>query len=650
MIIKKLALHNFGVYASDNVFIFNDEKPVTLIGGMNGRGKTTFLEAVLLVLYGSNSFAVIESNHKYYGAYLRAHVNTSDGTNESFIELEFVLQEDHSSNTYTVTRSWSGNYKHIRDYVSVKKNGYYDEFLTKNWSMFIENILPSALANFYFFDGEKISEIAENDTSKQMKDSIKSLLGINVIDQLNKDLQKVIRKLSNEQTGDYDTTKLEKIRAVKEQKELALSEIDEKIKYIEEQLTETCKLLEIETENFNINGGQIAYESHELYSEKNKLSGQLAQIKAEFIDLASTELPLVMVKERLRKISAQSLKERESKTMKIAVDKINKLFDEYSISTGNADAISGFIDFIEEQTANIQTHNVYNLSDNAFAQLTLLCSEGVSNNTNNYLVCKNSERKILQRLNEVENYLAVDIDENKLHHIYKTIYELENKKAELEVQLDVEKKSRIAIHGEFLSANTDFNNCVEKSLAEMERDDDVKRMYRYALLAQKTADEYKLRLQRAKIKHLAETMTNCFKKLLGKKHLINKIEIDYDTLDYYYIDTDNNVVNKNSLSAGEKQLIVIAMLWALAECSNQRLPIIIDTPLARLDSFHRTALIDKYFPNASKQTIILSTDSEIDSTCYQIIKKYISNEFTLVYDDENNSSHIENGYFKGVIG
>ena len=271
-----------------------------------------------------------------------------------------------------------------------------------------------------------------------MKDSIKSLLGINVIDQLNKDLQKVIRKLSNEQTGDYDTTKLEKIRAVKEQKELALSEIDEKIKYIEEQLTETCKLLEIETENFNINGGQIAYESHELYSEKNKLSGQLAQIKAEFIDLASTELPLVMVKERLRKISAQSLKERESKTMKIAVDKINKLFDEYSISTGNADAISGFIDFIEEQTANIQTHNVYNLSDNAFAQLTLLCSEGVSNNTNNYLVCKNSERKILQRLNEVENYLAVDIDENKLHHIYKTIYELENKKAELEVQLEVE--------------------------------------------------------------------------------------------------------------------------------------------------------------------------------------------------------------------
>ena len=82
MIIKKLALHNFGVYASDNVFVFNKRKPVVLIGGMNGRGKTTFLEAILLALYCGNSFAVSESSHKSYGQYLRAHVNTADGTLE----------------------------------------------------------------------------------------------------------------------------------------------------------------------------------------------------------------------------------------------------------------------------------------------------------------------------------------------------------------------------------------------------------------------------------------------------------------------------------------------------------------------------------------------------------------------------------------
>ena len=58
MVIKRLTLYNFGVYASYNTFIFDNDKTVTLIGGRNGRGKTTFLEAILLALYGSNSFAI----------------------------------------------------------------------------------------------------------------------------------------------------------------------------------------------------------------------------------------------------------------------------------------------------------------------------------------------------------------------------------------------------------------------------------------------------------------------------------------------------------------------------------------------------------------------------------------------------------------
>ncbi len=70
MIINKLQLHNFGVYASDNTFVFNSGKPVVLIGGMNGRGKTTFLEAILLALYGKSSFAVQESLHGAYSKYL----------------------------------------------------------------------------------------------------------------------------------------------------------------------------------------------------------------------------------------------------------------------------------------------------------------------------------------------------------------------------------------------------------------------------------------------------------------------------------------------------------------------------------------------------------------------------------------------------
>jgi len=171
MIIKKLTLHNFGIYAGTNTFEFNGKKPVVLIGGMNGRGKTTFLEAVLLALYGSNSFAYVESKYRTYGQYLKSYINKADKTLESYIELEFLMNSDEER--YLIQRNWDGNKKKIREEIKIYQNGQYNSFFTDNWAMFIENVLPSGLSNFFFFDGEKIAELAEEDTNEQMKESIK---------------------------------------------------------------------------------------------------------------------------------------------------------------------------------------------------------------------------------------------------------------------------------------------------------------------------------------------------------------------------------------------------------------------------------------------------------------------------------------------
>ena len=166
MKLKRLTLHNFGVYAGTNTFVFKGKKPVVLIGGMNGRGKTTFLEAILLSLYSSNSFAYTEGKYSSYGQYLKSFVNKSDGTLQTFLELEFDLNE---TETYLIHREWSGEFKRVREEIYVELNGEYNAFLTENWSMFMENILPSGLSNFFFFDGEKIATLAEEDTNEQMK-------------------------------------------------------------------------------------------------------------------------------------------------------------------------------------------------------------------------------------------------------------------------------------------------------------------------------------------------------------------------------------------------------------------------------------------------------------------------------------------------
>lgn len=647
MIINKLQLHNFGVYASDNTFVFNSEKPVVLIGGMNGRGKTTFLEAILLALYGKNSFAVQESIHGAYGKYLKAHTNIADGTNESFVELEFSIEEDGKNNIYTVNRSWNTNVKNIKDKVTVKKNGNDDSFLAKNWTMFVESILPSALANFYFFDGEKIAELAESDTSIQMKSSIKALLGINVIDLLENDITRIIKKMDTEQTDSYNGSYIEELRRIKDEKADILKQIDDNIVELEKKLSRTNKKIDKKTEEFNAKGGQIASQSQELFSERIKLNSEINKIQETYLELAAGELPLLMVEDLLSSIKGKAETERENKSMSVAVRKINQMFKEYSYKTQqSSDEIAQFIKYLKKQAKKKQTKSVFDLSENGYIQLSMLLSNQLENTQNSYNFSKVNEQKIQKRINEIDNYLSVDIDEKAIARLYKRIGELQNERMDIEIQIEAKKKQRITANGECQKATTEFNRCVDKAIASMERGDDVQRIHKYALKAQQLAARYKIELQRSKISNLADTMTKCYKKILGKKNLIDRIEMDAETLDYHYIDVNGNEVMKSGLSAGEKQLMVIAMLWALAECSNKMLPVIIDTPLARLDSLHRKALIERYFPNASSQTVILSTDSEIDSNYYNIIKPFVSNEFTLVYDENKKRSYVRTGYFE----
>lgn len=117
---------------------------------------------------------------------------------------------------------------------------------------------------------------------------------------------------------------------------------------------------------------------------------------------------------------------------------------------------------------------------------------------------------------------------------------------------------------------------------------------------------------------------------------------------FSYYNGQKKQIRKDLLSAGEKQLLVIAILWGLGICSDKKLPVVIDTPLGRLDSYHREMLIKNYFPKASKQMIILSTDQEITNLDYQILKEHICKEYTLIYDDETKSSRIVEEYFGDV--
>ena len=347
MIIRSLTLINFGVYAGTNVFKFTNQKPIVLIAGMNGRGKTTFLEAVLLALYGSNSFAYQESAYRTYGQYLKAFVNRDSWTQKASVELEFSM-DAKASEIYIIRREWNALNKRTREEVYVEKNGEKDEFLIKNWSMFIENVLPSALSNFFFFDGEKIAELAVDSTNTQLKESIRAMLGLSVIDLLQRDIGRNISRLSKLTFSKKEQKELDSLREIKERNEESLekkvSEI-EKLQWKEAKVESEISSLR---EEYASAGGTAFEERQKLEQKRSEVILRLEQNRSMLFDVSASELPLCMVKGLLSKIKEQSVKEQESAMMHQTVANIVDLYEQFDATDDEKKPIRKFMDFVTE--------------------------------------------------------------------------------------------------------------------------------------------------------------------------------------------------------------------------------------------------------------------------------------------------------------
>lgn len=641
MIIRKLILHNFGVYAATNILEFNGNKPVVLIGGMNGRGKTTILEAVLLSLYGSNSFAYTESRYNTYGQYLKSYINKSDGTLEAYVEIEFVMDKSNEE-VYRVRRSWDGKSQRVREKITVIKNGEESRFLTENWSMFVENILPSALSNFFFFDGEKIAELAVEETSEQMKESIKAMLGITVLDVLQSDIGKIISKISKNDTENQDLKHLEELRQIKENAKSLLEKIDFKINKEKDSLDILQLQLEQLNTEYSVKGGGILEKKNSLLQQRSVSIGNVNSAQEQLLEIAGGELPLRMVSDLLIDIEKYGKAEQDIKLNRIALDKVNCLYKDFS---EKSDVVSRFISYMRNELDKNLHEESYKLSDFNLYQVEQLNGKMLKNSLNRVIQLKEKRDKNQSKIDEIDNSLSIEIDESVLTGIFNKIKKLEHDILSKQVEIETLRKERSTLNGNLIVAESEFSKCAEKTLSVLEAMDIDERTAKYSHMAIDIIKLFRIKLQERKTDLLAQTMTSCYKKLANKKNMVECIKMDSETLDFRYLNVDGEEIAKKRLSAGEKQLMVISLLWALAICSKKKLPVIIDTPLSRLDSAHRNALLKTYFPNASDQTIILSTDSEIDEKYYRLIKKCVGNEFTLSYSDKTKNTTIKPGYF-----
>ena len=306
MIIKELTLYNVGVFNDATTISFSSglNKPVTLIGGKNGSGKTTILESFLLVLYGNRSRNSLNFNS--YSDHLRDLIHNNK--NEAAITLIFQRQELGQTREYCIKRSWSClESENIKEELAINIDGEYDESISKSWPEYVEQVLPESLSGLFIFDGEKIEKLADTATSTQaLKASLYGLLGLDLVDQLKKDLGEYKRRLVltiPDEKGDSDHKELLTL-------ETELAEIKNNIS-ISETAIEEFKLdlersnnLLIEAKNeFSKAGGDIFESREETLVKLTEAKVRYEETKNSAFALSSGQLPLIINKTLLSKIT-----------------------------------------------------------------------------------------------------------------------------------------------------------------------------------------------------------------------------------------------------------------------------------------------------------------------------------------------------------
>ena len=653
MIFENLLINNFGVYSGKQNFDLStkEKKPVILIGALNGSGKTTFLQAIDFVLYGkfSNFFY---SQKLSYENFLKKNINKNNYDEGAQVELIFFRKYKGKNEKFKISRNWKAIGKKIKEEFFVFIDDVYDEDITKDWDNFVDQILPSRVASLFFFDGEKIEQLADLEQSKGvLKKAINSLLGLEIVDQLNIDVDEFQKRSVLQLKTDDEKKNINKLKKEVDGFEDRIKEIDESIVKVEDELAK--KAYDIRELNVELSQKGISYyeKKQEYEKELQVIDEKRNEISDELVKLASGDLPLLVVKKELAVMVEQSKSLLENQNKTDSQKKTNDLID----------SISSFV--LKNSKDDKFTKNFEKfVSDKKINDTTIFDNENLLPNLNyqdlNSLLNHNldtAEKDIKKKINTInkleEEYEKISQLINKIptdDEIKPLINKLEEHKkdeAKLIAKKNILDEQRGQINGPLIKINIELKKEYEKKTSQDLVNLDKKRFVDYSVRIKDVLSTFHVKALDFHIKRLEKLILECFKSLHRKKDFIKSIKIDTSTFDLQIFEAKNVQVDTDILSAGERQLLAVAILWGLAKASSSAAPTVIDTPLGRLDSEHRLNLVEQYFPTASKQVILLSTDEEINQKYHKYMKPYLARSYKIEYDEKINGSKSTLGYF-----
>jgi DNA sulfur modification protein DndD len=661
MILLELVLQNFGPYQGTQVINLspfseaeteNISRPILLLGGMNGGGKTTLMDAIRLALYGHRAQCSTRGSLSY-SDFLTQCVNShTSPTEKTRIELAFGHIENDKPVVYRIVRTWEKNPKDGKDVLGILND---DEWLNSGlvsiWDEYIENLLPLGISNLFLFDGEQIKELAEQETPPLVVvEAIRGLLGLELSERLAVDLEILVNRKRKEIADAKDVVNLE--------------EIEEKLKVLQDQQNaENLQLISLQDdltlaekerqETFNkflAEGGKIAADRSQLEQQHQTKNATAETARQAMRELASDVLPLALITPLLEQARSQAETEinraRSQVAQDILLERNQRLLTQISNINITAEQLDKIKILLEQ---DVETFHGTSLQESSWLQSDRETLDYLTNLLNSALpIAKNSaqqQQTILEQqaaeIVDLERQLQTAASPEAYQQLVETLQTAQNRVTDIKANCETAKRRILELETAIAQTKKDLNEYTEQTIDRKNTEHVI------TSKVQETLKLFRERLTLRKLNKLEVEVTECFRYLLHKSDLVHRIAIATNTFSLSLYDLQGKPVPKHRLSAGEKQLLAIAFLWGLARVSGRRLPIAIDTPLGRLDSSHRQNLVERYFPSASHQVILLSTDTEIGEKEVHTLRQNeaIAREYLLKYDPTERQTTIEPGYF-----
>lgn len=655
MILDELTLHDFGVYRGEQVFRLTPQgpdKPIILIGARNGGGKTTFLEGLQLAFFGRLSQGF--RGGVAYEEYLRRTINRAASPKDgAAIEVKFRRVLDGREQAFRIRRTWSVQNAGVRESFEVFVDDIHDRVLTGQWAEYVEEMLPPRIAPLFFFDGEKIEQFADLGRSGEIVGTaVSALLGLDIVERLQTDLDVFERRKAASNASISEQQALKAAAAAADAADARLGIELTALSGAKRDRDRRILLLDRARTSLKNQGGDLFQARQEILAQEVELVGALGAVNRSLRGWAGELAPLLLVEDLLGEVAQQAERESQADTAKAVLGHLTKRDRQIIQKLKSAGAngvmlheIGAYLDDDRKKIAGqADTPRYLDMPRPARAQLETVIDQGLPAARDVYQALIADLDGLTARKDDVERRAAAIPAPETIAPLVAAVEAETDALQQAEAQLELAQRTAEAADRTLVAARAAYKDTMERQVNSTLQAEDAQRMLEHSARVRETLARFKAEVIGHHVHRIEALVLEALTRLLRKEDLVTAVTIDPVTFAIGLSGGGWDALPFEQLSAGERQLFAIALLWALAQASGQTAPTVIDTPLGRLDSGHRQRLVDGYFPHAGHQVILLSTDEEIDARHYARLEPFISHSMTVEFDPALRSSRVSEGY------